>query len=133
MSSLKYMLLVILIIQIVNTKRIQSNFNHVRLDKEQIQNFNAGNNLLVECPIQSLASTHTHTRRKRSVIITSWFKGNIKINQFNLNGQRINLYQKIFKIKNLVPSDSGVYSCGIISGSGITVRSHNLTLNVIGK
>ena len=123
------------------------NYKLVRLEKNQARSYVNGDNLLIECPIERLGQrervlSRKHDEIKTSAIITSWYKDNIKLNQFSLdsldlNGDsiygRVKLFQRILKFKHLVAADTGVYSCAIISGSGISIRSNNLSLNVIGE
>ncbi len=124
--------LLILFIGIVSSAlsdKPKSAYKHIRLNTDLVRSFKVNENILIECPIEKLAST----RVRRSAVITSWFKDNTKLSQFSVNEERIDLYQRILKIKNIRASDSGIYFCEIISGSGITVRSHSLTINVIGN
>lgn len=111
-------------------------FKHIRLDTDQELVFETNAKLLIECPVQQLMPS-THLKRfRRSAVITSWFKNDKKINQFNVeaysgneNG-RVQLFKKILKIKSVQVSDSGMYRCEVISGSGINVHSHTLTMSV---
>jgi len=127
--------LLILFIGIVSSAlsdKPRSAYKHIRLirsNTDLVRSFKVNENILIECPIEMLAST----RVRRSAVITSWFKDNTKLSQFNVNEERIDLYQRILKIKDIRASDSGIYFCEIISGSGITVRSHSLTIDVIGN
>lgn len=147
--SLKVKLLVTFIVFTIGTTATNERpaYKLVRLEKNQERSYPLDDHLLIECPIEKLAQrervlTRQHNKLKTSAIITSWFKDNIKLNQFSLdsldlNGDsfygRVKLFQRILKIKHLVAADRGVYSCEIISGSGISIRSSNLTLNVIGE
>ena len=118
---------------------LRDNIKHVRLDKDQIRKYNSTDHLLIECPVGQLASERSVSKRlqptnRRAAVITSWFKDGIKLNQYDFEEYgRVRLFQRILKIKNLLPSDSGVYHCEIISGSGINVRSSSLTISVQGS
>lgn len=144
--SIIYISLVILIainlfVQAIEPKHHQRvNFKHIRLDKNTTEQFAPNDNILIECPISRLSSgNHSLIKRvqhgnKRAAVITSWFKDGIKLNQYDFEDYgRIRLFQRILKIKHLLPYDSGVYHCEIISGSGINVKSETATININGQ
>lgn len=144
--SFIYISLVILIainlsVQTIGQKhRQRGNFKHIRLDTKTTEQFTSNDNILIECPISQLTSgNHSLIKRlqrgnKRAAVITSWFKDGIKLNQYDFEDYgRIRLFQRILKIKHLLPYDSGVYHCEIISGSGINVKSEIATININGQ
>ena len=140
-------LLAILVTGIPHSKNLHKPaiYTHIRLSSDHVNAGKLDGTILIECPIEALAASSmivvrrskkplTTQRHNVSAILTSWFKDNTKLNQFNIDeGGRVKLFHRVLKIKNMRTSDSGVYSCGILSGSGITVRSHTLVLNVIGN
>ena len=115
-----------------------TSYRYVRLASNLDIEFNTGDNILAECPLDALnkqLETKFTAQFKPSAVITSWFKNNVKLTQFSLeddstsNG-RVQLFQRKLKIKRLAMSDSGIYRCELITGAGLSVKSDNLTVRI---
>ena len=119
------------------TRKQPKQFKNIILNANTITKMNFDEKLSIECPIQDLKSVknnrETHYNKKKStpIFITTWYKNQIKINQFiDEEFERIKIFGQRIKINGLLSSDSGVYFCEVIMGTGINFRSSNLTLLV---
>jgi len=119
------------------TRKQPKQFKNIILNANTITKMNFDEKLSIECPIQELKSVknnrETHYNKKKStpIFITTWYKNQIKINQFiDEEFERIKIFGQRIKINGLLSSDSGVYFCEVIMGTGINFRSSNLTLLV---
>jgi hypothetical protein len=109
-------------------------YKNVLLNSNTIKQVNTGDKIIIECPLPDNLNHESHHSRKKAapIFITTWYKNQIKISQFiDEYFDRVKFFERKFKIKYLIQSDSGVYSCEVIMGTGISSRSYNLTLQVI--
>jgi hypothetical protein len=129
-----------------------ANINHIQLLSDVHKDLKESDQLTLECPMEILnnnkqerSSLHETKQEediqsfKKSAIITSWYKDGTKLNQFSLeevalNHQtRVQIIHRRFRIKSLLKSDSGVYMCEMVTGTGLTVNSKSLVLQVHDK
>ena len=111
-------------------------YQNILLSSNTNKLMNTGDKIIIECPlpdnVNKLSSHGSHNRKKAApIFITTWYKNQLKISQFiDEYLDRVKFFDRKFKIKYLIPSDSGVYSCEVIMGTGISSRSYNLTLQI---
>jgi hypothetical protein len=121
-----------------SSKKLRPRFKNVILNTNIALQMNTGDNIIIECPMSQSSqkfnklNRETHSDMKSTpVFITSWYKNQIKISQFiDENMERFKFLEKKLRIKDLTKTDSGVYSCEIITGTGLSVTNSNLTLQV---
>ena len=124
----------------LKSQRALIKYNSLYIDSSITKQYNPGENLVIHCPIDRL---NNYLKSKHSQLITNWYKNQVKLTMFNLEDMtspflvdkpgRVKLMDRKIKIKDLTPFDSGVYMCEMITGTGISIKSHNLTLNINGK
>ena len=120
----------------------KNKFTRVVLNTNAMKQLITGDSILIECPLPKSTHTILSQENKNSkyksapVYITTWFKNQFKMHQFiGEYLDRVTFDGRKLKISDLVKSDTGVYSCEIIMGTGQIVHSANLSLQIdeLGK
>jgi len=147
---MKSIIIFIIFLQLTNCKSIIEikNITKLLIQPNQFKNFmlnantltkmNIGDKISIQCPLPDFKAgkfnrdtTHYNKKKSTPIFITTWYKNKIKINQFfDEEFNHIKIFEDKIKINGLISSDSGVYFCEIIMGTGINIRSSNLTLQV---
>ena len=108
----------------------------VILNSNRIKQLSSGESIQIECPsphsTQNSLNKDTKNNKLKStpVYITNWFKNQLKMHQFGESNERVTFIGRKLKINNLVKSDTAIYSCEIIMGTGQIVHSANLSLQI---
>lgn len=124
---------------LIQTSMLQ-NSNHsvktISLAEKSINHFKKGNSIQFECPVDEILTSSQNSKFQNYLI--TWFKNKNKINHF-FNSDTIGLNKRIkiqdnkLTINYLFKIDAGVYNCEVITGSGLNLKSSNVTLEFVAK
>lgn len=96
------------------------------VEKKQMAQPKENELVRLECPVERLFEERK-IQNKSQYYLINWFKDEKKLNKFN---RRVIAANDYLTIRSVNKFDEGVYFCEIITGTGLNLKSPNLTIQL---